>query len=160
MTQKQKLKFNNFLIIAIGTFFLVFSIVFWGRTIFWNKRNQSLEKIIQIKNETIQELKIKNKIPNSKNIQEVLKKLEDKRVEFSPIISGMWSLETPTVNFNSFSVNENKIKVTAYTINTETIAKFIELLKRTPRVSNVFVSELFQNENKTNFDFVFDLLNQ
>jgi cell division protein FtsL len=160
MTQKQKLKFGDFLIIAFSVIIFVATIILYGQKIFWNKKNQTIENSIQIKTKTIEELKLKNKIPKVSTIQEILEKANSKRMVFSPIIAGMWQLETQTVNFKSFSMNDNKINISAYSDSTETIAKFIELLKRTPRISNAFVTNLSPSTTGIDFNFIFDLLNQ
>jgi len=160
MKQKQKLKFNDFLIIILGIAFFVSASAVWGQKIFWNKKNQILEKSISAKTKVIKELKIKNKTPKTATIREILTRANSERIKLAPIISGMWKLETPTVKFKDFSMNDNKITVSAITVNAETIAQFLEMLKRTPDITNSLVTDFVTTTDGTQFHFVFDRINK
>ncbi len=161
MKQIQKLKFGDFLIIILGIVFFVSASVVWGQKIFWAKKNKAIEKSITIKEAVIEELNLKNNNFKTENIREILNRANTQRVELAPIISDIWKLENPTVKFQNFSLNKNKMAVSASTISPEKIAQFIERLKRTPGVGDPLVTHFSKpSTDGMKFEFVFDRINK
>lgn len=160
MKQIQKLKSGDFWVVMLGIVFFVSGIVLWGQEIFWTRKNKTIEKSIAIKEVVIEELKVKNNAPKTENVREVLDRANANRTELAPIISDIWKLETQTVKFKNFSMNDNRITVAASSISAETIAKFIEMLKRTPGIANPLVLDFVANSDGADFNFVFDRTNK
>ena len=135
--------------------------VVWGQKIFWAKKNKAIEKSITIKEAVIEELNLKNNNFKTENIREILNRANTQRVELAPIISDIWKLENPTVKFQNFSLNKNKMAVSASTISPEKIAQFIERLKRTPGVGDPLVTHFSKpSTDGMEFEFVFDRINK
>lgn len=154
-TKKKKFSNSDFFVLAIFIGTITFSGYLGWQKYSLNKYEKQLNQTIQKKESAITQFQEYDKIQEKHTAQEIFKKAEEYRINWSLPLVKIFALENKNIEFKSLSIsNDQKVSISAISKSYESIALLIEKIKKDPQYNNPFVGNF--SESKTDNHKIFN----